>query len=96
MFSLISCIVSPTKPNSTTGQYSRINRASDVPPPVVSLQSTPAISFIEVVNRSESSPGSVKKLSPEHLYLISRVALVSSLCLVTSESIFFVSDKHEC
>ena len=39
------CIVWPTSPNSATGQKSLINRASDVPPDVLSSGSKPVMSL---------------------------------------------------
>ncbi len=38
-------MVSPTAPNSTTGQWSLMNRASDVPPPVVASGVTPVVAL---------------------------------------------------
>ena len=46
-FSSIWCIVSPTDPNSTTGQIFEIKRASEVPPDVLNSTFSFVISKID-------------------------------------------------
>ena len=51
----------PTKPNSTTGQISLINLASEVPPLVDKLGTRPVIDFIALFSDPTKWPGFVKK-----------------------------------
>ena len=51
-FSSTLCISFPTKPNSTTGQISLINLASEVPPLVDKIGKRPVVDFIALFNDS--------------------------------------------
>jgi len=57
-------MVWPTRPNSATGHQARMNRASEVPPLVLSSGSMPSFSRIAPATRLDSGPGSVRKASP--------------------------------
>ena len=52
-------MVFPTAPNSTTGQISLINLASEVPPVVESLGDFPVIFFTEEIKISTNLSGGV-------------------------------------
>ena len=54
----------PPSPTSTTGQWSLMNRASEVPPEVESSGRTPVSASTARTTRSENGPGAVRKLSP--------------------------------
>jgi hypothetical protein len=65
-FSFTWCSVAPTAPNSATGQYRAMKRASEVPPPVSSAGVTPVLAAMARDSASTKGPGRVRKLSPEH------------------------------
>src|SRR5260370_4545935 len=58
------CIVSPTSTYSATGQWARMNRASEVPPVVLSSCVLPLIPRIASARQSLSIPGATTNASP--------------------------------
>ena len=58
------CMVWPTRPNSATGQMSLMNRASEVPPVVLSSGRRPRVSSQARMIASLRGPGLVTKDSP--------------------------------
>ena len=57
------CMVVPTRPNSTTGQWRGKKRASDVPPVVLSFGRSPVSASMLSARSSLSSPGAVTNAS---------------------------------